>query len=80
MNLINDLKMKKPIFGLDVSMKMMKNNKASIVYISSNSPKKSRLELLSKTSGIKLIELKENSRELGIICKKSFPVSVISFE
>jgi len=80
MNLANDLKTKKPILGLNAAMKRMKNGKVSLVYIASNCHKKDRLALLSKTSGINLVDLKENSKELGIMCKKSFPVSVISFE
>lgn len=80
MSFIDDIKNKKPIFGYDVTVKKIKNEKVSLVYAASNFPKKERLNVLAKTMGVKLIELKENSRELGILCKKPFPISVISFE
>jgi len=80
MNLTNDLKTKKPIFGFDVNLKKLKNSKIKTLYVSSNCPNKERLEFLSKSSSIELVQLKEDSKELGILCKKSFSVSVIGFE
>ncbi len=80
MSLEEDLKNKKPIIGFDVAVKNMKNGSVSVVYVASNFLSLNRLRLLSKTSKVNLVELKEDSKKLGMICKKPFTISVISFK
>ncbi len=76
----DDLKKKKPLLGLELALKKIRNGKVSRVYVSSTSHAKDKLSLLGKSTGIEVIEVQENSKELGILCKKPFNVSVISFE
>ena len=80
MNLKNDLKDKKPVFGLDVNLKKLRADKLSRVYISSNCSSKDIVKSLASASKIELVELNENSKELGVLCKKPFAVSVVGFE
>jgi len=75
-----DLKKKKPILGLEIGLKKIRNKKVSRVYVSSNSHAKDQLERLGKNMGVEIVLLTETSKELGVICKKPFSVSVISFE
>lgn len=80
MSIQEELKNKKPIFGFDVAAKKMKTGEINVVYYSSNCINKNRLDLLSKTTKVKVEELKENSKQLGSICKKPFAISVVSFK
>ena len=59
-----------------------KMNELKKVYVSSNCPEDvlSDLEHYAKIHGVELVKLKENNEELGIICKKPFPISVLSLE
>ena len=79
-NLKEDLKKKKPILGLEFTLKKIRNQKVSKVYVASNSNKKKQLSILGKTMGIDVVILDETSKELGVLCKKPFNVSVLSFE
>jgi len=79
-DLLDDLKKKKPFLGLDIALKKIRNGKTSKAYVSSNSGAKNQLVRLCKTIGVEVILLQESSKDLGIICKKPFSVSVISFE
>lgn len=79
-DLKDELKKKKPVLGLELAMKKMRKGKVSKVYVSSTSHAKDRLQRLGKSSGVEVVLVNETSKELGIICKKPFSVSVISFE
>lgn len=80
MSLLLELKNKKPIFGLKITLKKIASNKIKKVYIASNCHVKDKLELMSKTSGFELIEVEQNSNELGKLCKMPFSTSIVSFE
>lgn len=79
-DLREELKKKKPLLGLNVALKKIRNNKVSRVYVSSNSHAKDQLVRLGKSMNVDVVLVDENSKELGVICKKPFSVSVISFE
>ncbi len=79
-NLREDLKKNKPILGLKVALKRLRNNKVSKVYVASNSHAKDQLFNLGKSMGVEVVVVEEPSNALGILCKKSYSVSVISFE
>ena len=79
-DLRDDLKKKKPILGLNIGLKKIRNGKITRVYVSSNSHAKDKLIILGKSMGVEIVLLNETSKELGVICKKLFSVSVISFE
>jgi len=70
------------IFGTHRTLKKLKMGEIKKVYVSSNCPEEvlGDLEHYSKIHNIPLVKLKENNEELGIICKKSFHISVLSLE
>ena len=79
-DLREDLKKKKPVLGLERALKKIRNKKVSRIYVASTSHAKDDLARLGKSMGAEVVFVDENAKELGIICKKSFSISVISFE
>ena len=79
-DLKEDLKKKKPLLGLNVALKKLRSNKLSRVYVSSNSHAKDKLVRLANTMNVDVVLLSETSKDLGVLCKKPFSVSIISFE
>ena len=75
------LKEEKLKFGIKETLKLIKREKIKEVFISDNCPEDwvMRLKKYCEISNVKYTKLKENSKELGIICKKSFSVSVCSY-
>ena len=73
------LKDKKTIIGAKRTLKFLKLGKLKKVYIASNCPKdiKDDVDHYAKINDIDVIDLKENNEELGILCKKSFFISVL---
>ena len=78
-DLTEALKEKKTIIGAKRTLKFLKLGKLKKVYIASNCPKdiKDDIAHYGKMSNIEIINLKENNEELGILCKKSFFISVL---
>ncbi len=76
-----DLKEKKPIIGSDRTIKLLKSGELEKVYLANNTKDEIKEDILyyGKLAKVKIIELKEDNSELGIICKKPFNISVISF-
>ena len=72
------LKDDKVIFGTEKTLKNIKLGKAKAVFLSSNCPEKIKNEIKSY-KGIEVIELKEPSDEVALICKRPHVVSVISY-
>jgi len=70
----------KVILGTDRSLKAVKRGDAKIVLLASNCPEEIVEDFMhySKISGLRVVRLKKNSRELGIICGVPFTVSVVS--
>lgn len=75
-----ELKGKKVIIGTERTIKSLKMNKLKKVYMSSNCKQefKEDIEHYCKLYNIPLVKLKENNEELGVLCKKPFPISVLS--
>ena len=75
------LKEKTLAYGSKEAIQNLRNGKAKAVLISSNCSKiiKSTLERYSKLSGAKVIELKQPSSELALLCKRGHPISVLSY-
>ena len=73
------LRSNKAILGYRESLKFLKLNKPKLVIVAENLPaeRKKEIEHLCKVSKIKLRTFKGSSKELGIICGKPFPVSVL---
>lgn len=74
------LKSDKAIIGTERSIKNLKLGKLAKVYITSNCPAdvRSDIEHYSKLAKTEVVALKQPNDELGTICKKPFPISVIS--
>ncbi len=74
------LKTDKIILGTDRTLKLLKLGTADRVFLSSNCPEevKKDIEYYAKLSNVPLIHLKQPNDELGILCKKPYPVSVLS--
>ncbi|MBS3167591.1 ribosomal L7Ae/L30e/S12e/Gadd45 family protein [Candidatus Woesearchaeota archaeon] len=79
-NLKNDLETKKAILGFDVTLKKLRNGKLSRVYVANNCPRVDTLINLAKMNNVEVISLSENSKELGVLVKKSFSIGVVGFE
>lgn len=72
------IKNKKAIIGYRESIKYLKMNKAELIVIAENSPEKIKKEIehIAKIGNIKL-ETVRDSKELGVICGKPFPVTTL---
>jgi large subunit ribosomal protein L30e len=71
----------KVIIGTNRVMKNLKLGKLKCIYVASNCPKDilDDIKHYSKLYNVKVNELKENNEDLGIICKKPFSISVLSY-
>jgi len=74
------LKGKNIIIGTQRTLKNLKLGKIKKVYISSNCSDTmvKNIEHYSKLSKASIVKLKYPNDELGILCKKSFSISVLS--
>lgn len=83
---VDDIKKKikeeKVIIGTERTIKTLKLGKVEKVFLTSNCPSdvKEDIEHYAKLAKIKVIKLKQPNVELGVICKKPFPISVLSFK
>jgi ribosomal protein L30E len=65
----------KAVFGINETLKLIKKKQIEGVFIASNCPE----EIEAKLNELK-VEVKESEKtnlELGVLCKKSFNVSVV---
>lgn len=69
----------KAVLGTNVSLKEIKKNNLKKVYLSSNIPQDIKNDIFhfSKLAGTEVIDTVINNEEMGLICKKSFLISVI---
>ena len=67
------------ILGYRESIKFIKLNKAKFVVVAKNAKEKivKEVEHNAKIAGIKFEILNKSSKELGILCGKPYPVSVL---
>jgi len=75
------LKEKNIIIGLKQTLKNMKKGGVKAVLLASSCKQeaKEKVEYLAKLKGVKVIELDLPSDEVGMICKKQYAVSVLSY-
>lgn len=76
------LKEKKLVIGLKETMKGIKRGTIDKIFISKDCPKnlKSTIIFNSKIAGIKIKRHIKSSKELGTVCKKPFPIIVLSIK
>ncbi len=72
----NALKEKNLVFGTERTLKNLKLGKVKKVFLASNCLDKIREEV--KSYDIEVIELKEPSSEIALICKRPHSISVLS--
>ncbi len=77
-NLKKALKDDTLIIGSDETLKLLKKGKVKEVFVSSNCQEDAMnsLEKYCEIGKCKLEKLKENSKELGAICKKPFSINM----
>ena len=68
------------IIGSDRVLKFIKNNKVAKVVLASNAPDllKERIKHYQKIVNFELHELEINNSELGVLCKKPFPIASLA--
>ncbi|MEM4245035.1 MAG: ribosomal L7Ae/L30e/S12e/Gadd45 family protein [Candidatus Nanoarchaeia archaeon] len=68
-------------FGTESTLKRLRNGKAKKVFMASNCPEstKKRIEYYTKIAKVELVKLDIPSDEIGLICKKPFSISVLSY-
>lgn len=73
------LEEKKLIIGSERTIKILKQAGVSEIFITSNCADKVKndLEHYSKLQKVKIVKLKINNEDLGIVCKKPFSISVV---
>ncbi|MBC8444468.1 ribosomal L7Ae/L30e/S12e/Gadd45 family protein [Candidatus Woesearchaeota archaeon] len=73
------LKDGKVVLGAEQTTKLMKQGKLNKVFLSSNCKEdvQKDLQKYAKISKVKLVNLSIPNKELGIICKKPFSISMI---
>mgnify|MGYP001602334314 CR=1 FL=1 len=73
------VKAKKAVVGTQLTLKFLKEGKLSKVYLSANAPLevKDDIKTYAAISGVEIVELDVPNDELGVICKKPFPISVL---
>lgn len=74
------IKDKRLLIGTDNTLKKLKINKLEKVWLSSNCPSDVREDIAkyAETNNTAVISLELPNDELGVLCKKQFPVSVLS--
>ena len=75
----NNLKSKRLVLGASISVKSLKSGSLAKVFLSSNCPEslKKDIEYYCGISGCPVEALDVPNDELGVVCKKLFPVSVV---
>jgi large subunit ribosomal protein L30e len=73
------LKTKKLVFGTEQTLKNLKQNKLEKFFISSNCNHeiKEDLQHYAKIAKIEVIPLLNSNKDIGILCKKPFSISVV---
>ncbi|MBI4009902.1 MAG: 50S ribosomal protein L30e [Candidatus Aenigmarchaeota archaeon] len=76
------LKTDNAILGYRRSIRFIKLNQAKLIVMASNAPDKikNEIEHISKLSNSKFELFSGNSKDLGILCGRPFPVSVLTIK
>ncbi len=74
------MKTKEILMGSERIVKMMRKNQISTVWLSSNANPRTREELkgYAASTGATVLTLDMNSDDLGILCKRQHPVSIVA--
>ncbi len=86
MNLVSliqeKVKSKEVVLGYNRVMKLLKTGKPKMIIIANNMPKEKKETLLhnAKIANVEVKELDKDNVNLGLICGKSFSVSVLAIK
>ena len=74
-----NLKKDKLVIGSETSLKSLQQGKLSKIFVSSNTPLNiiADFEYYCNLANVELVRLDVPNDELGTICKKPFPISVM---
>jgi len=74
-------KEKKLTYGFNETIKLVKRGKATVVFIAKGAEPKMYDDLTTATaiSNTKVIELNATPQEVGAVCKKPFPVTILCY-
>ena len=67
----------KLVFGSERSLKFLKNGKLEKIYLSNNCKADLREEIQRHSKDVEIVELGVLNTEAGVVCKKTFPITVI---
>lgn len=73
------LKDEKLVYGSDKVVKMIKLGKAKKIFVSSSFKDINLIRKYAEISKISLVELTELPTEIGLACKKQFPIGVLCY-
>ena len=75
-----NIELKKLIIGTKSTIKNLKLGKIEKVYITTNCPDdiKESIEHYCKIGKVKILNINYSNEELGVVCKKAYPISVAS--
>lgn len=78
--LMKALKEKSIVFGSKETIKNLKRGTVKRVFLASNCPKKiaKEVDYYAKLGKVELIKLDQPNDELALLCKKPYPVTVVS--
>lgn len=71
-----NLKEEKLIYGFRTTVLGLKNGSIKRIFLANNCPKEFKDKL--KMFDVEIIELSEPNKEISLICKKKFPVNIVS--
>jgi len=80
---MNDLKAKLDkgtvTIGTEITMKKLRLGKIEKILITKNCPDEIRVEIMMYSDEVKIEQLDKTNTELGVICKKTYPISIIGY-
>lgn len=70
------------IIGTERTIKLLKKGELKKVFIAKNAAEETKkdIEYYAELSGVEIENLNETNEEIGILCKKSFSISVIGMK
>ena len=75
------LRKEKFVFGTRETVRELKMGKVKVVFVSDDCDDgtKESIKYYSKLSKVEVVQLKQKAKEIAQVCKKNFPVSVLSY-
>lgn len=74
------IKAENAVIGTELTIKNLKQGKLSVIYLTSNAPNDvvEEINYLAGINKTEVVKLDVPNDEFGIICRKPFPISVLS--